>query len=211
MGSPLEIAFRRTIDASFHQAVAFATVSVSGALVSLPFVTFGPAVFGLAHAIVTVSRRGSQHGIAESLGLFVEGMRRYLLEGIAVSAFLLFLAFGLVVNGFLLITEARIWVVALAALSTLLLVGCALVVMHALALVSCGFSFRTALRDGAVLLFRHPGTTVAQGIVVTSIFVLGHLTLVAWALIGFAVAVSFIVQATSRLYEGDDGNNPLYG
>ena len=211
MGSPLETAFRRTIDSTFHQAVAFATLSVSGAILSLPVITVGPAVFGVAHGIVTVSRRGSQHGVRESLGLFVEGMRRYLTEGIAVTAFLLVLVFGLVANGFLLATEQRVWLVALVTLSTLLLIGCALVVMHALALVTCGFSPRTALRDGSVLLFRHPGATILQGSVVVSIFVLGHLTLVGWTLIGFAVTDSFVVQATSRLYEGDDGTGPLYG
>lgn len=210
MASPLEDAFRRTVDTGFHQSVAFGTLSILGALVSLPVVTVGPAVFGVAHAIVTLSRRGSQHGVGETAELFVQGLRRYLVEGIAISAFVLFFALGIVANGFVLATGAPVWLAGLVALSTLFLLGCFLVALHAVALVACGLPPRAAIRDGTVLLFGHSGTTVGQGLVVASIFVLGHLTIIGWALIGFAVAVSFTVRTTDRLYQESDGNSPIY-
>lgn len=209
MSSVLERAFRRTLDRTFHQAVAFGTLSILGTLLSIPVVTVGPAIFGVAHAIVTTSRRGAQHTVRETVQLFGEGARLYAREGLALSVFLLFLVGVLFANGLVLFAGNAVWIGVVAVLSIAVAAGCLLVVMHAVTLVVCGVTPRSSLRDGTLLLFKHPGVTVGQSIVVGSVFVLGTLTMVGWLLVGFALAVSFSLRATDGLYQAIDGNSPI--
>jgi hypothetical protein len=209
--STVEDAFRRTVDVAFHQAVAFGTRSVVGTVASLPLVTAGPVVLGVGHAVRTLYRRGSQHGVRETAGLFLTGMRRHAAEGLFLSFALFLFAAVTAVDVVLLLRAIGPVGDALVVASLLMTVTLGLVAMHAAALVVCEIPTRAAVRDGAVLLARAPAATVLQGLVVASLVLLGTLTMVGWVLIGFAAAVAVSLAATDRLYADESDESPLYG
>jgi len=201
----LEAAFRRTVDTAFHQAVAFGTVSLLGTLLSLPLVTVGPAAFGVAHAVVVLTRRGAQHGVGEAASLFAAGVRENGVAGVAASVLLFALGAVVVGDSLLLASDAGALLAALVSLSLLFTAGIGLAAMHTVGLVACGMSLRPAIGDGVVLVLKRPGATLVQAAVVASLLALGWLTMIGWALLGFAAAVSFSVRATDGLYGADAG------
>jgi hypothetical protein len=195
---------------AFHQAVAFGTLSIVGTLFALPVVTIGPAIFGVAYSVAMIYRRGSQHTVRETVSLFTAGVTRYLREGVALSCFVILFVAVALADVWLLLGSPSAVVMALLTASLSLFVMCLLVVMHAVALVVFETTAGSPLRDGAVLAAHNPGATVLQAIVVASIFVLGVLTMVGWAIVGFAVAVAFSLSATDRLYESAAASSPLH-
>jgi hypothetical protein len=207
----MNTAFRRAVHTAFHQAVAFGTLSVVGALASVLVVTAGPAVFGVAYGVVTIVRRGSQHTVRETLGLFSTGVGRYLREGLALSLFLVLFAAAAVADLWLLLSDPSVVLVALLVVSLVMFVSVTFVAMHAVALVVFETTRGSVLRDAAVVVVRYPFATALQALVVGSLFVLGTLTMVGWALVGFAVAVAFSLLATDLLYESAGAASPLYG
>ena len=205
-----ETAFRRTINTAFHQVVAFGTLSLVGSVVSLPVVTAGPAVIGVAYGVTIIFRRGAQHGVRETFGIFKTGFARHMVEGILLSLALVVLMGSTWSNLMILFGGPAPLTGAVLILSLALLAACTLVVMHAVSLIACGVGLTPAVRDGTVLLVRRPIATLSQAGVIASLLVLGLLTMFGWALIGFAVAAAFSVAATDRVYVDLGHGSPLY-
>ncbi|WP_256391532.1 hypothetical protein [Natronoarchaeum rubrum] len=207
----LDRSFRESIRSGYNNAVAFLTLSLLGALATVPVATVGHAVFGVTYAVGVILARGTPHTAREAAGLFAEGVRRNAATGALLTAAIA-VAGAVLAGNVLVITSpsAAVALVALAVVSTALIAAGLVVLVVAVALVACGQSVRAGVRDAAVLVASNPGYALVIGLVVASLLALGALTLgVGWAVVGFSFTAGFVLLATAHAYEERAGENPL--
>jgi len=207
----LERSFRESVRSGYNNAVAFLTLSLLGALATIPLLTAGHAVFGVTYAVGVVLARGTPHTAREAAGLFAAGIQKNAETGAMLT--LTLVGVGLVLAGNALAVASRdvaVALVALAVVSTALIAAALHVLVVAVALVACGQSVREGVRDATVLVVSNPGYTLVVGLVVASLLALGALTLgIGWAVVGFSFTAGFVLLATAHAYEERAGENPL--
>ncbi|WP_135855082.1 hypothetical protein [Halorussus salinus] len=203
----LETPLRRSINAAFHNAIAALTLSFVGTLALLPLVTIGFALLGVVHAMRVILARGSPHTARQTVGLFIDGVRTHLVQGAGLSA-LIWLLVGLVGGNLLMLTGTVPFLVRLVALLSLTaaLIGlCAL--PYIVVVTDAAESLRTGVRDGVVLAVQNLRYTILLDLVLASLLVLGVLTMVGWALIGFGFAAVLTLVGTNLLYQQAGGRS----